>query len=521
MRGGNWGNRNLLRLLIETAKQPDIAYLSIVDSRGRVVAHNDISRIGTLQPLPPDIDTLSDKTKPRWRVTRQADGRTIFEVYQRFVPSGRALGLGQRFGGRRFVKPPTAIKERPLLPSPRFIFVGLNTRSLEEAERVDIQNMVVTGLILFLAGSAGVVLLFLFQNYQQAKTSLSRVRAFSDSLVENMPIALLALDTHHSVTALNSVAEKILGISSTSVIGRPANEILPAELLSVIDTTRPNYKIMDLEINNDVNAPRVVPLEINGSTIRGEDGNLIGSVILFKDQSEINQLREEIAKSQRLASLGKLAAGVAHEIRNPLSSIKGFATHFKERYKSVPQDVATANIMIDEVDRLDRVVGQLLELSRPIHVTPQQTNLSAFINTSLDLIRRRADRRHVGIKIIPFATDLNISIDRDAFRQVLLNLYLNALEAMEKGGTLTVEVTSSEDLSTVEIHISDTGEGIPEENLNRIFDPYFTTKASGTGLGLSIVHNILNAHRGDIQVTPLHPEGTRFTITLTTTERIA
>ncbi len=271
--------------------------------------------------------------------------------------------------------------------------------------------------------------------------------------------------------------------------------------------------VIEQEIDCAVGDKNIVPLEIGTSALRDENGGFLGTVLLFKDLTEVRSLRKEIARSQRLASVGRLAAGVAHEIRNPLSSIKGFATYFKERYQDTPQDQQTADIMIAEVDRVNRVVGQLLEFARPVSVSPKPTLLKELIDNSVRLIEKQARDQNITVETLNSADVNEATIDPDRITQVLLNLYLNAIDAMEAGGQLDIELSHRED-NRIEIKVSDTGCGIPGEDLSRIFDPYFTSKSSGTGLGLTIAHNIMEAMGGQILVESRPGQGTIFRITI-------
>ena len=262
------------------------------------------------------------------------------------------------------------------------------------------------------------------------------------------------------------------------------------------------------------NAGKRVPLEIAASSLKDDDGVFLGHILLFKDLTEVQALRREVARSQRLASVGRLAAGVAHEIRNPLSSIKGFATYFKEKYPDRPQDQQTANIMIQEVDRLNRVVGQLLELARPIAVKKQRISLQALLKDALKLIEDRAAAKGISVQTQNNADMDSAWGDPDRINQILLNLYLNAVDSMESGGELKVVLSSDAKDSKIDIKVSDSGCGIRPEHLSKIFDPYFTTKSTGTGLGLAIAHNIVEALGGKITVESQMGIGTTFTVTL-------
>ena len=255
-------------------------------------------------------------------------------------------------------------------------------------------------------------------------------------------------------------------------------------------------------------------MDVSVSRLEDDDGTSMGHMILFRDLTEIQELKREVERTQRLASLGRLAAGIAHEIRNPLSSIKGFATYFRERYRDVPEDQKTAEIMVQEVERLNRVIGQLLEFARPMSVRKKPTSIQTVIQHSLKMIERDAQAKNINIRTKLSPEIQEVSIDPDRMNQVFLNLYLNGIEAMEDGGTLSVDLYPDEDGRQIKISVSDTGTGIDKEDLVHIFDPYFTTKQSGTGLGLAIVHKIIESHQGEVKVESEPGKGTIVTIIL-------
>jgi two-component system sensor histidine kinase HydH len=386
--------------------------------------------------------------------------------------------------------------------------------SIEEAHKADIRHAIIMAAILLLVGFAGITLLFLFQSYRTTKASLSRIKAFSDNVVENMPIGLIALDDQQRIAAFNHTAESVLKLSYPEVRGKVAGDILPPELCTELKCPEIQDQVIEKEIDCSVGDGKIVPLELGASLLEDENKTFLGYVILFKDLSEVRSLRREIETSRRLASVGRLAAGVAHEIRNPLSSIKGFATYFKERYKNAPEDQQTANIMIQEVDRLNRVVGQLLEFARPVTVSPKLTSLKNLIDDSIKLVEQQALEKQITISTHNSAQIDEVFIDHDRINQILLNLYINAIESMDAGGELGVRLSYNNGEKYLLIQVSDTGCGIQKEDLTKIFDPYFTTKSSGTGLGLAIAHNNVEAMGGTIKVNSDPGKGTTFTLIL-------
>ena len=512
MMGRQWGQSQLQQLLAETAQQPDIVYLMVTDETGKAIAHNNPDQIGSIHGGELDLNQISGDKNLQWRRITRTDGQNVFEVYRKFIPTGPPRGRGMMRRHMQMMGHQPQIHMQENAPdSARIIFVGLDMSPIEEAQRADVRHAIIMGTILLLVGFAGFTLLFLVQSYRSTRASLSRIKAFSDNVVENVPIGLLALDNQGNIAAINRGAEAILQMSALQVIGQSAERILPAGLLDEINHSKKQADVIEKEIECKMADGKMVPLEIGASSLKDENDVFLGNVLLFKDLTEVRTLRREVARSQRLASVGRLAAGVAHEIRNPLSSIKGFATYFKERYPDRPEDQQTADIMIQEVDRLNRVVGQLLEFARPISIKPKTISLEDLLNDAVRLIKERAAEKNITVNTRN-TTQINTAWgDPDRINQILLNLFLNAIDAMENGGELDVEI-SSDDSREICISVSDTGCGISPQDIPRVFDPYFTTKSTGTGLGLAIAHNIAEVMGGRISVESPQDRGAIFRV---------
>jgi two-component system, NtrC family, sensor histidine kinase HydH len=516
--GMSWNEFQLQKLLTETAQQSDIRYLLVTDENGTILAHDNPDDIGRKHGKGLNLKKISQSRTVHWRIVRGADNKKIFEVFSEFSPIEQGPGMGgnhmmMHMWFRRGMNERIGVP--PLKP---IIFIGLNMTSVEDAIRSDTRHTVIMGIILLLIGFSGIILLFLAQSYRAARLSLSRIKAFSDNLVENMPIGLVALDNQQRITSLNNAAASILKRSPEEVIGENAEKSLPVELWQLLANLKAEKGVVEKEIDCTVKEGNVIPLEVSATLLHDEDGTFLGHVVLFKDLSEVRSLRKEIARSQRLASVGRLAAGVSHEIRNPLSSLKGFATYFKERYHNVPENQQISNLMIQEVDRLNRVVGELHEFARPITVSKKPIRIESLLESSLKMVERQASESNIAIKTDFDIESREVLIDPDRINQVLLNLYLNAIDAMDGGGCLTVALSENKKKNGVEIKIADTGTGISDNDLGHVFDPYFTTKPSGTGLGLAIVHNIMEAHGGEINIESRAGQGTAVTIFLPAAE---
>jgi len=219
-------------------------------------------------------------------------------------------------------------------------------------------------------------------------------------------------------------------------------------------------------------------------------------MLLIQDLSQVKSLEEELRRSERMAALGKMAAGVAHELRNPLSSIKGLAILLKSRFQEKSTDQETADILVQEVERLNRSISELLDYTRPQKLIKVDVHPEEVVRKAVSLIRMDAESMGVGIEIHIEGDVPVIQADQDKLNQVFLNLFLNSIQAMEHGGGLDIQVASEG--GNVTFTVKDNGCGVNKEDLPRIFDPYFTTKPEGTGLGLAMSVKIIEEHGGTI-----------------------
>jgi two-component system sensor histidine kinase HydH len=514
MRGGGF---RVQRLISETAQTPDIVYLMVTDASGNIIAHSDEEEIGKMHGTDLDLQRISQADKVQWREIVRPDGASTFEVFRRFSPT--RVPIRGMHGGRMQGPWPKELREElPPPEQPEIIFLGLDMAPIEAVRKQDTTNTILLASILLLIGFAGVVSLFLAQAYRSTRSSLTRIKAFSDNVVEKMPVGLVAMDGNGRIISFNQAAEATLRLPTDQVLGRNASEVLPRQVLEMIATLKESTRTaIAKEFDCSFPDGRIVPLDVTLSSLKGEDGTVWGTIILCRDLTEVQSLKREVETSRRLASLGRLAAGVAHEIRNPLSSIKGFATYFKERYRDNPDDQKTSEIMIQEVDRLNRVITQLLEFARPPVIQKKRASLQSLIQHSLKMIERQASAKEIQV-LSHFPSDVKeVDLDPDGINQVLLNLYLNAVEAMDQGGTLSVSLSMDEGSPWVKIIVSDTGTGIGKEDLEHIFDPYFTTKQTGTGLGLAIVHKIVEAHGGEVRAESEIGRGTTVSVLLPAT----
>ena len=522
-----WGAKRIQTMLLETSLQPEVIYMMITSKDGRILAHSDESRVGQIfDAMPGAAEINEDTTLIYHRVRLQNDQTQAFEVFKRFVPIRQRFmrgymrmhgmpmhgdeGLPNRQNFKRETKDwtqPYIKNQWDKLPetAEHYIFAGLSMERKKIARDRLLKETVWRGALFFILGCVGMVALFVFQAYRSAKASLTSVKAFSDNVIQNMPSGLVTINPDHEITSMNKAAKDILG----------GDLVQPfPQMLELIQEMEISQGVLTREINLAIGFDHKIRLDITASTIRDSENEVMGFLFLFRDLTQIKELKKQVETNKRLAAIGKLAAGVAHEIRNPLSSIKGFATYFGNRYEDNASDKETAQIMVKEVERINRSVTQLLEFAKPMAIEKKQVNINELIRHSLKLVHHDLDQKKIKTKVDIDTRKTVIYTDPDRMNQVLLNLYINAIEALEGRGKLEICVQDAGQDGRIEIRVMDNGTGIDEASLDLIFDPYFTTRSSGTGLGLAIVHRIIENLNGSIRVESSKDEGTCFIINL-------
>lgn len=237
-----------------------------------------------------------------------------------------------------------------------------------------------------------------------------------------------------------------------------------------------------------------------------------GLIITIRDYTETNRLRRIANRNDRMKELGEMAALVAHEIRNPLGGIKGFAALLERDLKDQPHLAKIAHQVVDGANHLNRLVTEVLNYTRAVEMHYEPLDVTTLLKDILQHFQAEHAESPIEFKIVEPSSPLIIAADRYMIRAAILNVVANAFEAMSTGGALTL--SASEDKGVASISVTDTGVGIPTENMEKIFSPFFTTKASGNGFGLSEAHKIIQAHEGTIEVESKIGAGSRFTIRL-------
>jgi PAS domain S-box-containing protein len=362
-------------------------------------------------------------------------------------------------------------------------------------------------------------------------TEVQNAKIYNETLLENLTSGVIAVGTDERITVFNNEAGQITRLNSQKMLERPLDE-LPDPLREPLRRTlRTGESQENQELVVDA-AREGVMIRASTSIFHSQGGEVLGALMVLTDITAIKRLELQIRRSDRLASLGTLSAGMAHEIKNPLVSIKTFAQLLPERYQDSDFRETFSNLIGHEIDRIDSLVNQLLRFARPAKPHLKPRHVHEILDKSLLLIGHRLFQKEVKLTRSWDANVDTIRADADQLEQVFLNFFLNAMDAMKRGGELTVctDIRTGEELvaplaqgngngsaqspEVLRITIRDTGEGIREEDIAHVFDPFFSTKDYGTGLGLSVVHGIIQEHGGQIEVESELKKGTAFHILL-------
>jgi signal transduction histidine kinase len=309
----------------------------------------------------------------------------------------------------------------------------------------------------------------------------------------------------------------ILGIVKNNAVNRPMDEIfaaVPIEHRIVQRTLLDGLVARNHAISWTNNEVRY-ELLMDTNVLRDEQGRIAGAYVIFKDVTNLRSLEQQVQRSDRLAMIGQIAAGTAHEIRNPLTSIKGFLQILGQTFsdKEMEKERGFTQIMLSEIDRINELVSEFLLLSKPKDITYDRVGIPVVLNEILPIINNEAILHGVTVHYESQEELPMVVADKELLKQVYLNLCKNGIEAMIDGGELTIAERVDEEAKVIQIDFHDTGPGIPVFLIDKIFDPFFTTKVSGTGLGLSVCQRIIHDIGGTIRVS-CKGYGTTFTVSI-------
>jgi nitrogen-specific signal transduction histidine kinase len=352
-------------------------------------------------------------------------------------------------------------------------------------------------------------------------TAVQNGKIYNEILLDSLTSGIIAVNADRVVTVFNQCAQAHIGLSESAVIDREMTVLPPAlvECLESVLRTQAGFRDKDVCIKSGDDD---IPIRVSGAIFHGYTGELLGALLAFDDMTLLKKMEEQIRRTDRLSSIGTLSAGMAHEIKNPLVTIKTFTQLLPQQYSDTEFRHTFFDLVGQEVKRIDTIVNRLLNFARPAKASLKPVSLHDVIDNSLRLAEQQLARHGIALGRHLDATRHVIEADAEQLNQTFVNFFLNAVHAMKKGGKLTVrtmiinfspddpQAGSLPNVDRIQVDVQDTGCGIAPEDMSKIFDPFFTTKEDGVGLGLSVSHGIIQEHSGTIDVESEKGKGTVF-----------
>jgi PAS domain S-box-containing protein len=360
--------------------------------------------------------------------------------------------------------------------------------------------------------------------------ALLNEKKFSETVLNSSVTGIVTTDINGGITSMNPAAVQIVGIHGGEPLPmrRFIGEVFPAlpGLDGIFNSSDTQQRYIEsCEYHFRKKGGDTAILHINASPLGEDTGRTMGMIFTVQDVTSLKEREKYLQRVNRLISLGELAAGVAHEIRNPLTGIGVVLDILRRRKELSPGDLELAQEATAEIDRLERIVAGLLDFARPKDFNFEVAAINDVVESMLFLIKKQCRNQNLLFNVRYGENIPAVRMDQEKIRQALLNVVINAIQAMPGGGNLTIETAcrngGDSAWNSVVVTISDTGPGIPEADRDRIFDPFFTTHSDGTGLGLSITHSVIKEHNGKITVESDECGGTTFIISLPVDDRTA
>ncbi|BCO09027.1 hypothetical protein GF1_14030 [Desulfolithobacter dissulfuricans] len=516
LRRGGWLSDSwevyVQRVIDHVAEDPDIRFLGVVDEHGRVIAWSDKKLTGS---------TISFVRPPAPTSQSENQSSLVFEIVG--MGEERVFEAVRPFTPYRPIIPPSPFKQHSgqnFSPDSKryYVVVGLDMRDYDQTLRRLRFQILMMSLAMLMVGTGGWLSLAAVQGYRVSQRTLQEIQAFTSLLIARLPVGIIATDSKGRVSTWNQAAAAMIGREERETKDKRPGDVLPRELASffcreVRDGHCASQVRQDGEIRLRINDKEVV-LFCSRIMIFDNENRYTGQVLLLTDLTMLKMLEQEMRENERLAAVGRMAAGVAHEVRNPLSSVKGLALLLKGKFREGSREKETADLLIKEVERMNRTISELLSFARPMPPQTRPVDLQELLAKIMRLMEH--DITSSGIEATFEAPDglKTVAGDPDRLQQVFINIFLNAVQAMPDGGNLSVRAETGDDGATVQVTVRDTGCGMDSATLQQVFYPYFTTKDQGTGIGLAISQKIMADHGGTIQIRSVPGQGTEVIVEL-------
>ncbi len=464
-------------LLNKLTENAGVIYTALQDTNGIIAASSNVNMLDQILSSS-FLERLYKDKLFDWRFY-DFDGTEVFEAVHRFELEGETVGLFR---------------------------IGLSLDPLNQVYDKITKRIIIFGVLLLILGTFLLSIVFTRQNFNVLKKQYDYIESFANKLIKNANDLIIVLDEKKFIKEINPAALKYFAKTEPDVISKSISEILNNDSEKKLFEGGSNIIETESEINGEYKN-----LIISRSEFKDLEDR-INYVLIIRDVTQLKELEEQILRSKQLSAMGHLASGVAHEIRNPLNSIGTIIQQLRRDFE--PKEDAEdykkfTSVIYKEVQRINKTIESFLKLARPQPVVRKDFRLSSLFDELSIQYSQILKEKSIRLEV---KNEFNGSVywDKDQMRQVFINLISNAIDSIVQNGTIRITTSLINDI--VHITIEDNGKGISKEDIDKIFNLYFTTKAEGTGIGLAIVQRIINEHNGIITVASKPGEGTKFTI---------
>lgn len=465
-------------LLKEIAKSRNIAYVLLQDDSGIIAASGDSSHIEFLDSTRLALNKSSDYS------TSIVENNNVkfFEARQLFVYDNEPVGIFR---------------------------LGLSLEPIDSINNRITQRIIIMSIFLFIFGSVSFALIFFRQNFTLLSRKFRSYKEYSQSIIDNIGESIILLDSKHNIKSANNATASIFGVDISLITGKPVSSASDNPVFDkIINDENP---VLELACTiGGINKTFLVSK--NYFTDENREKN---TILVIKDLTALKELEKQFERQERLAAMGELASGVAHEIRNPLNAISTIVQQLNKDFepkKDEEEYKSLTRLVYNEVNRINTTIESFLRFARPLDMKKENFSVSSLLEQIKKQYSQILKEKHIAL-IIKEDWNGDVVWDRNQMLQVFINIIENSIDAISGSGEIKIRIVET-DKSSLLISFADTGKGIDERSIDKIFNLYFTTKQKGNGIGLSIVQKIITAHNGKIDVESHAGMGTKFFITL-------
>jgi len=466
-------------LIRRLAENTNIIFSALEDENGIIAASNNIDTLEKFSKFDV-LKTSSQDSAFAWQLASYK-GEELFQAAHIFKLDGETIGL---------------------------IRIGLSLEPLNLIYERLTRRSIIIAIILFVLASVIFTLVFVKQNLEIAQKQFRKIESFSNEIIQNVSDAILVVSSDGVIIEFNQSAKKLFNTQTESDQSTKIQNVIKNEKCIAVLNKEFSMQQVECEINNENRF-----LLFSKSKFIDENDNQ-NIVLVIKDLTELKDLEKQVTRNQQLRAMGKLASGVAHEIRNPLNAIGTIAQQLNKDFEPIENSAeyhSLAGLVYREVKRINETIQNFLRFSRPEPIQKGPFELKELINEIKQQYSKMLFKKSIEL-IIDQNWNGEVNWDKNQIKQVLINLLQNAIEAIKKDGRIILDIQGENGKISISLH--DSGPGISGKNLERIFDLYYTSKAEGTGIGLSVIQRIISEHNGLVTVESKEEEGTTFNIKL-------